>query len=79
MKLLQIMFPNYANYCDVIELLYNLGTLSVFSVADAMLWIYNVKYKWLSDVNVFTFTPSRRASPPFDRYSLRLPTKGWPG
>ena len=25
------------------------------------------------------FTPSRRASPPFGRYSLRLPTKGWPG
>jgi len=23
--------------------------------------------------------PSRRASPPFGSYSLRLPTKGWPG
>ena len=23
--------------------------------------------------------PSRKASPPFGRYSLRLPTKGWPG
>ena len=24
-------------------------------------------------------TPSRRAPPPFDRYSPHLPTKGWPG
>jgi len=23
--------------------------------------------------------PSRKASPPFGWYSLRLPTKGWPG
>jgi len=23
--------------------------------------------------------PSRRASPPFGQYSLRLPTEGWPG
>ena len=28
---------------------------------------------------ISAFTPSRRASPPFGRYSLRLPTERWPG
>ena len=28
---------------------------------------------------ISAFTTSRRASPPFARYSLRLPTEGWPG
>jgi len=28
---------------------------------------------------ITAITPSRRASPRFGRYSLRLPTEGWPG
>ena len=28
---------------------------------------------------ISAFAPSGRASPPFGRYSLSLPTKGWPG
>ena len=28
---------------------------------------------------ISAFTPSRRASPPFGRYTLCLPTEGWPG
>jgi len=32
-----------------------------------------------ANYTISAFTPSRRASLPFGRYSLRLPTEGWPG
>ena len=41
--------------------------------------IWHVWYKGSHSFTCHQTKASRTASPPFDRYSLRLPTDGWPG